>query len=78
MWHQMLVLEPVSSSMPLVTKLLKRTTVSKLSIARPSPLPRMEGPFPTSSTRPSGELASSPLLPPPPPPPPPLPPLLLS
>mmetsp|Transcript_1822 Transcript_1822/g.4027 ORF Transcript_1822/g.4027 Transcript_1822/m.4027 type:complete len:167 (+) Transcript_1822:702-1202(+) len=66
MWHQMVVLEPVSSSIPLVTKLLNLTTVSKLSMARPSPLPRMDGPFPTRSTRPSGELAS----PPPPPPPP--------
>eukprot|EP00967_Tisochrysis_lutea_P136445 scaffold243425_cov41-Tisochrysis_lutea.AAC.3 len=59
MWHHMEVFEPVCSSRPLVTKELKRTTVSKESIFAPMPRLRMDGPFPTSNTRPSPWVARS-------------------
>ena len=39
MWHHSVVREPVCSSIPFVTNELKRTTVSKRSIASPSEPP---------------------------------------
>jgi hypothetical protein len=52
MWHQREVFEPVCSSSPLVTNELNRTTVSKPSMSLPMPRSRIDGPLPTSSTRP--------------------------
>lgn len=53
MWHQTDVFEPVCLSRPRVIKLLKRTTVSNESMTPPSARVRMDGPLPTSTTRPS-------------------------
>jgi len=57
MWHHSVVREPVCSSIPFVTNELKRTTVSKRSIASPSERSRSDGPLPTRSTAPRSSSA---------------------